>query len=499
MLKSLYWKLTLAFMLIAFITAGLVAIFIRVTSADRLLKLVIDQQRTNLEQTLTGYYITHRSWEGIVESWGELQRVSEPTPVHQAPPLKELNGENAAPEAVAPGTSTTAQGTNGYNAPQSELRPERRGLFGLADAQGKVIIPLEPDYPGGAILPQFVLETSTPITVNNQRVGFILTARRMPGFNPAEALFIRRTNEALLMAMLGALLVALMIGIFLARTLTRPLQALTRAAQNIAEGHLEQQVKVNSQDEIGQLARAFNRMSQEVARVNYLRRQMTADIAHDLRTPLTVIAGYIESMRDGVLQPTPQRLSLIYSEIERLLNLVGDLRMLSQADAGELPLNPEPISPKSLLERVAEVFRHHAEQQQITLTVNASDDLPEIQLDETRMMQVMDNLISNALRYTPAGGSITLSARLSENKVVIAVQDTGEGIEPEELPHIFNRFHRADKSRHSESGETGLGLAIVKALVEAQKGQVWAESTPGKGTTIFMEFPIGIATPSLKH
>lgn len=496
MLKSLYWKLALAFMLIAFITAGLVAIFIRVTSADRLLKLVIDQQRANLEQTLTDYYTAHGSWEGIMENWGELQRVSAPTPVHQEPPIQEPVGENTSQGAVAPNISAPPQTANIHNPPQSELRPERRGLFGLADAQGKIIIPLEPDYPTGAVLPQSILEKSTPITVNDQQVGFILTARRMPGFNPAEALFIRRTNEALLMAMLGALLVALMIGIFLARTLTRPLQALTRAAQNIAEGHLEQQVKVNSHDEIGQLARAFNRMSQEVARVNYLRRQMTADIAHDLRTPLTVIAGYIESMRDGVLQPTPQRLSLIYGEIERLLNLVGDLRMLSQADAGELPLNPQPISPKALLERVVEVFRHHAEQRQITLAVNGSDDLPEIQLDETRMMQVMDNLISNALRYTPAGGSITLSARLSENKVVITVQDTGEGIEPEELPHIFDRFHRADKSRHSESGETGLGLAIVKALVEAHKGRVWADSAPGKGTIVSMEFPIGTSTPS---
>jgi signal transduction histidine kinase len=231
-------------------------------------------------------------------------------------------------------------------------------------------------------------------------------------------------------------------------------------------------------------------MSQEVARVNQLRRQMTADIAHDLRTPLTVISGYIESMQDGVFKPTPQRLSLIYSEIERLQNLVGDLRMLSLADAGELSLNPQRIPPKTLLDRAATLFQHKAEQQNVVIYVNASDDLPEIYVDEARMMQILGNLISNALRYTPSQGVVTLSAELSRRTVEICVQDTGEGIAAEELPNIFDRFHRTDSSRHSESGESGLGLAIVKALVELHGGSTSAESTPGKGTTIHLLFPV---------
>jgi signal transduction histidine kinase len=315
-------------------------------------------------------------------------------------------------------------------------------------------------------------------------------ARQPPGFNPQETLFLQRTNQALLFAILGALVVALVMGILLARTLTGPLQALTQAAHSITRGQLEQQVKVRSNDEIGQLASAFNRMSQEVARVNQLRRQMTADIAHDLRTPLTVISGYIESMRDGVFKPTPQRLSLIYSEIERLQNLVGDLRMLSLADAGELSLNPQRIPPKTLLDRAANLFQHKADQQNVVIYVNASDDLPEIYVDEARMMQILGNLISNALRYTPSEGEVTLSAELSGSTVGICVQDTGEGIAAEELPNIFDRFHRTDSSRHSESGESGLGLAIVKALVELHGGSTSAESTPGKGTAIYLLFPV---------
>jgi len=216
---------------------------------------------------------------------------------------------------------------------------------------------------------------------------------------------------------------------------------------------------------------------------------MTADIAHDLRTPLTVVSGYIESMRDGVLAPTPERLDLIYAEMERLQHLVGDLRMLSQADAGELSLNLQTLSPRSLLERVAAVFAHQAVQQKIRLSVDAAETLPQLRLDDARMMQVLDNLVSNAFRYTPAGGEIILSADAAGGKVRLKVADTGTGIPPQELPHIFERFHRVDKSRHSETGESGLGLAIVKALVEAQGGRVWAESAVGGGTVIWMEFP----------
>jgi signal transduction histidine kinase len=326
--------------------------------------------------------------------------------------------------------------------------------------------------------------------VNGEQVGTILVATFQPRLNPAENLFLQRTNEALFLAMVGAMLAALVIGILLAMNLIRPLRALTQAAHNITRGQLEQQVKVSSKDEIGELALAFNSMSQEVARVNLSRRQLTANIAHDLRTPLTVIAGYIESMRDGDLEPTTERLSLIYSEIEQLQNLVGDLRMLSQADAGELSLIPQPLAPKYLLERAAFPFQHRSERQGVALSVEVSDSLPVIKVDEARMMQVFGNLINNALRFTPAGGKIVLSAYAAEGKVVLTVQDNGAGIPTEELPYIFERFQRVDKSRHTQEGESGLGLAIVKSLVEAQGGSVRAESKLDEGTTIFIELPI---------
>ncbi|HEX7976045.1 MAG TPA: HAMP domain-containing protein [Anaerolineales bacterium] len=311
MLKSLVGKLALAFVVVAFTTAGLVALFIRLTSADRLSQFIIEQQRSSMETALSAYYTSNGSWQGVAQDWRQIQSSTFPTP-----------------------SSSTSTRPFPDNPPPGDRG--RGNLLGLADAQGTVLVAVDPQYPVGSQLPPDVTQAGTSITVNGSRVGTILTARQTFGFNPQEARFLQRTNQALVYAMLGALLVALLLGILLARTLTGPLHALNQAAQSITQGQLEQQVPVRSNDEIGELATSFNRMSQEVARVNQLRRQMTADIAHDLRTPLTVISGYIESMRDGVLKPTPERFDLIYSEIERLQNLVGDLRMLSLAEAGEL-------------------------------------------------------------------------------------------------------------------------------------------------------------------
>ncbi|MHB8112155.1 MAG: hypothetical protein A2X24_12820 [Chloroflexi bacterium GWB2_54_36] len=462
--KSLYWKIALAFVLVAFFTAALVAVFIRATSADRLTQLVLDQQRENLQTILANYYQANGSWEGLLKNWQEIAPES-------------LQG------GMGMGTGEMGQG-NGLH-----MGMERRSLYGLADAEGHVIVPVGEYDAIGHVLTRREVSAGTAIMVDGERVGVLLTTRSLPVYNAAETLFLQRTNRALILAMFGALLVALLIGLVLARNLTRPLQALTVAARKIAGGQLDQQVEVTSDDEIGELSTAFNQMSREVARVNQQRRQMTADIAHDLRTPLTVISGYVESMRDGVLQPTTQRLDLIYTEIGRLQHLVTDLRMLSQADAGELALAPVAIDPAAALDHTAEVFQHHVGQKGVALRVEVESGLPTVRVDEARFMQVMDNLISNALRYTPEGGVITLGARQQKNGIEFSVSDTGSGIEPAALPLIFDRFQRGDQSRHADGNESGLGLAIVKALVEAHDGKVTAESVVGRGATIRLWFP----------
>jgi len=217
---------------------------------------------------------------------------------------------------------------------------------------------------------------------------------------------------------------------------------------------------------------------------------MTADIAHDLRTPLTVISGYTESLRDGVLKPTPARFETMYNKVQQLKRLVEDLRTLSLADAGELALNREPVSPWTLLEQSAAAYQHLAERQNISLQVRTGPQLPEINADPERMAQVFGNLVGNALRYTPDGGRIVLSAQRRARAVHLNVQDNGKGIAPDDLPHVFDRFYRGDTSRQQQNGESGLGLAIAKAIVEMHGGEISVESELGSGTTFTIVLPL---------
>jgi signal transduction histidine kinase len=217
---------------------------------------------------------------------------------------------------------------------------------------------------------------------------------------------------------------------------------------------------------------------------------MTADIAHDLRTPLTVLSGYIESLRDGVLEPTRARFDTMYTEAQHLQRLVEDLRTLSLADAGELPLNQQPTAPKDLLKRLKATYLHAAGQAGVALEVQADPNLPELDIDPDRMAQVLGNLVSNALRYTPEGGRIVLAAHSRDGAVTLLVQDTGQGISPEALPRVFERFYRGDPARQQKEGESGLGLAIARSIVEAHGGTIAAHSELGRGTVFVIELPV---------
>jgi signal transduction histidine kinase len=209
-----------------------------------------------------------------------------------------------------------------------------------------------------------------------------------------------------------------------------------------------------------------------------------------LRTPLQVIGGYIDAMAEGDLEPTRERLATVYSEIEHLQHLVADLRTLSQADAGELPLNRQAVLPQELLERVAATYANQAKQQHITLTFSADPNLPPLYIDEDRIRQVLGNLLGNALRHTPDGGQITLAATSDAGGVCLAVHDSGEGIAAADLPYVFERFYRGDRARQDEAGASGLGLAIAKALVELHGGSIVVASPgPGAGASFTVRLP----------
>ncbi len=312
-----------------------------------------------------------------------------------------------------------------------------------------------------------------------------------PELNPREIAYLTRTNRALLIGAAGAATLAILLGIFFTRRLTSPLRDLTSAIQKMSKGDLRQQVKIRSRDEIGELGKAFNIMSSELAKSNQLRKQMTADIAHDLRTPLTVLNGYLEAMQDGVLPANKERFAIMYSEVQQLSGLVEDLRTLSLADADELSMNPQVVSPKGLLEQSFANFSYQAKKLKVKLTINAAQNLPKVEIDPQRMEQVLDNLISNAMRYVSKGGKIELSVMLQGDKIALVVEDNGEGIAPDVLPHVFERFYRGDRSRNGSSGESGLGLAIAKSLVDAMGGTIHASSSgAGKGSRFTINLPI---------
>jgi signal transduction histidine kinase len=306
-----------------------------------------------------------------------------------------------------------------------------------------------------------------------------------------EQRYLTGINRALWLGALGATAIAVFLGALLAGTLTQPLREMAVASHAMAQGELEQQVPVRSDDELGELARAFNKMSAELARVTRQRRQMTADIAHDLRTPLTVLGGYLEAMEEGTLKPTPRRLAAMQQEVAGLTRLVEDLRILSLADADRLQLHLEETDVGQLLARLRDVHAPQAQEHAVDLRVDVAPELPTVQLDPARMRQVIGNLIGNALRHTAAGGTVVLeAARDGLSGVVLKVRDTGSGITEEDLPHIFDRFYRGDAARSEGGGQSGLGLAIARSLVEMHHGTITVQSEPGEGTTFFIRLPV---------
>jgi signal transduction histidine kinase len=350
----------------------------------------------------------------------------------------------------------------------------------------------------GQKLDRLDLNQGIAVVVDGSRVGTVLAAPETIGSAPARE-FLASVNAAIFKSMVVAGIIALFLGSLLFIQITAPLRQLQKAAGSIADGNLSTRVDVKSNDELGDLAHSFNNMAESLADAESQRKQLAADVAHELRTPLAAIQATLEGMQDGVLPANQEQITSLHSETLLLNRMVDDLRLLSQAEAGKLEMDFQPVSPGPLVRRVIDQFQPLALQQKVDLKLEIQDDLPEIRADSDRIAQVLNNLIGNALHYTPESGKIHVYVRkeLSENSVVFSVSDTGPGISAEDLPNVFDRFYRADKSRSRESGGSGLGLAIVKQLVEAHGGKVTAESPvfpanghPQIGTRITFTIPI---------
>jgi signal transduction histidine kinase len=310
-----------------------------------------------------------------------------------------------------------------------------------------------------------------------------------PDRSPLDYEFLRRLNGSVFLSGFATLFLALLLGILLSRSISRPIQELTKATHNMANGNLSQQVPVRSRDEIGELAQSFNKMSTDLARSFNLRKQMTADIAHELRTPLSLILGHAEGVKDGVLEPSRENFEIIREEAERLEQLVNDLRTLSLADAGELSVDFQPVDVNSLMSDIHSHYLTLFNQKRITLDFQPAPVILQANLDPNRFAQVLKNILDNALRYTPENGQVRLSVNKTHHNIQIVIQDSGDGVSPDEAAHLFDRFYRVDSSRTRDDGGSGLGLAIAKSIVEMHKGRIWAESEKGKGLKVVIELP----------
>src|SRR5688500_6111024 len=444
-MRSISIRLIVAFLSIGIISVAIILITARWNTRAEFIRFLSDQDQTDIVTALSNYHRENGSWAGA-------ERI-----------FFRNRGSQLAGNGANPG--------------------RKRPPFILVNEAGKVIIPNE-RYRIGDQVPKADLALGIPIKEEDQVIGILVPVRVPFEGNPREVEFINRINRTLLYGALIGAVFALLLGVFLSRTLTRPIRELTQATRAVSEGDLSQQVPVRSDDELGELAQAFNKMSTELARSIKTRKQMTADIAHELRTPLSLILGHAEAVHDGVLPATRANFEIIREEATRLEHLVNDLRILSLADAGELTINLQPIEPERLHQEVAALYQYQAQRMNITLDLDSAAPLSTIEVDPGRMTQVLTNILDNALHHTPEGGRIVLAAKQMQDLIEISIQDSGPGITAQDANRIFDRFYRTDPSRQREDGGSGLGLAIARSIVHAHGGQIKAESELGKGLKI---------------
>ncbi|MDK1079966.1 MAG: ATP-binding protein [Anaerolineae bacterium] len=447
-MRSITFKLVLAFLGIGVVSIVLIVFLVRWNTGTEFSRFVLDRRGAELIEELEDYYRTNGSWKGV--------------------------------EVTFPiGNSQSKKGSGPSHGPS----------FILVDENGDVIS-ARPGQRRSERIRQPDIDEGIPIEIDGEYVGTLIGGRTPFERNPREQEFIERTTSMLVYSALGAFVVALLLGLFLSRTLTRPIRELTEATRSVADGNLGMQVSVRSQDEMGELAKSFNKMSTDLANSTAARKQMAADIAHELRTPLSLILGHADGVHDGVLAPTKENFEIIREEAIRLEHLVDDLRILSLADAGELSINLQPVSPDNLMNDVQASYQHLATQKNIRLVTNAPQGLPVVDIDPIRMTQVLTNVLDNAFQHTPEGGQISLSANSAQGTLELSIKDSGPGLQEGQVKRIFNRFYRTDNSRNRDAGGSGLGLAIAKSIVQAHNGQILAESAPGQGLKITIRIPI---------
>jgi two-component system, OmpR family, sensor kinase len=460
-MNRLWVRLTLAFVVVAVIGIGLASLLANLAIDNEFRSFVgrseANSQNIDLAAKLVAYYAEHQTWTDI----GTILTPPQPA---------------SRPGGFQPG------------GPQPDRFGPPLALI-VTDASYQIVFDSERRRMGDA-LSQPERAAATPLQAQGQTIGYLVfTPGPIATLRPSEQNFVDQVRQSLVVAAVLASLIGAVLGLAFSRTLTRPLDRLAAAARAIAAKDLTQRVKPGGTIEVANVAHAFNDMAASLQKSEEVRRNLVADVAHELRTPLSVMQGSLTAQLDGVFPLDLAETAKLYDETRLLSRLVDDLRELAQVEAGQLQLNIDAIDVRPLIESTVGAFAGAASEKQITLSVDAPIDLPPVKADSERVAQVLRVLLSNALRHTPANGTITSAAAVLADQVEVSVRDTGDGIAANELPFVFDRFWRGDKSRARETGGTGLGLAIAKQLIEAQGGSIGVESTIGQGSRFWFRLP----------
>ncbi|MGB8707230.1 MAG: ATP-binding protein [Dehalococcoidia bacterium] len=435
MIHSLRFRLLMAFTLVILVAVGAIYLFVSHTTVAEIGRFGERNEQARfgrVEVELTRYYHEHGDLEGIqqyVKQWGSLygRRI---------------------------------------------IFTDSSGVV-IADSQGELLgQQYVPDTPGMPVPPPW----------EGDSVGTLYFSPETSAVFPSPLSLSQAISHFLLWGALLAIAVAFLITYFLSRRISAPVKALTHAAGQMGQGDLSQRVQSKDKGELGELARAFNTMAENLERGEQLRRNMIADIAHELRTPLSNLRGYLEAITDGVIKPGSGAIRSLGEEANLLSRMVDDLQELSLAEAGELKLDRQTQDIRRLLKKTVALRQTQAAAKGVLVSADLPKKLPRVNIDTHRINQVLLNLIDNAITHTPKGGIITITARNLDKWLEIAVDDTGEGIPAEDLPNVFERFYRVDKSRARATGGAGLGLAIAKSLVEVHGGKIEVRSEEGKGS-----------------
>jgi signal transduction histidine kinase len=450
-MRSISIKLLLAFITVSLAGAAIFFTVARWNSNKQIQDFLSNQDQAEIIENAAAYYLEHGTWEGFGKNW-------------PSPPPEEFPGGNRA----GPFTPFTLVDLN------------RQVIFGRGGGPG---------HQQGELIPEAELKNALEITSDGEQIGWLLfTPVNWRESGPGHTLF-KSMDTLLIYSALGSAVVAVVLGIILSRTLSRPLQELSAAAQQAATGDLSQKVTVSSRDEIGTLAASFNQMMADLERLISARKQMTADIAHELRTPISVILSHADGVHEGVLDPSPENFEIVRDEALRLERLVKDLKLLSQADIGELPLEIRTVQVADLVSEVERTSRNSLQEKNITIDVTQGANLPVLEIDPDRILQAVRNILDNAIRHTPEGSRIAFNIVSKGDQVQFSIQDSGPGIAPKELENVFRRFYRTDSARTRDREGSGLGLAITRSVIEQHGGRIWAESPAGEGLRIIFEVP----------